>query len=213
MRRHACSHAAQEQLPLARDALRHLLALPCAVMHACMSLWHLVASCFLMLLHVCVCMCVYVCVCVRVCVARSGIFLTMPLERYCFRTFPGGGFSIVEMFGQVCVCVRNVWTGVCVRACVKFPACDNRAGTHTQHPTQTHTLPSSLRPHTNSTITHPPARPPSQTHTQSNILALVGGNPSPAGFSESTIVLWDDDQSVALWELQVTQPQPLNPKP
>jgi len=106
MRRHACSHAAQEQLPLARDALRHLLALPCAVMHACMSLWHLVASCFLMLLHVCVCMCVYVCVCVRVCVARSGIFLTMPLERYCFRTFPGGGFSIVEMFGQVCVCVR-----------------------------------------------------------------------------------------------------------
>eukprot|EP00802_Teleaulax_amphioxeia_P022567 Tamp_23029.p1 GENE.Tamp_23029~~Tamp_23029.p1 ORF type:complete len:184 (+),score=22.54 Tamp_23029:35-553(+) len=69
-----------------------------------------------------------------------GIFLTMPLERYCFRTFPGGGFSIVEMFGQ------------------------------------------------------------------SNILALVGGNPSPAGFSESTIVLWDDDQSVALWELQLYSP-------
>jgi len=30
-----------------------------------------------------------------------GIFLTAPLERYCFRSFAGGGFSIVEMFGQV----------------------------------------------------------------------------------------------------------------
>ena len=35
-----------------------------------------------------------------------GIYLTMPLERYCFRSFAGGGFSIVEMFGQVIS-----WTG------------------------------------------------------------------------------------------------------
>ena len=60
-----------------------------------------------------------------------GIFLTVPLERYCFRSFDGG-FSIVEMFGQ------------------------------------------------------------------SNILALVGGRPSPLGFSESSVVLWDDEQVDAL---------------
>ena len=60
-----------------------------------------------------------------------GIFLTVPLERYCFRSFDGG-FSIVEMFGP------------------------------------------------------------------SNILALVGGRPSPPGFSESSVVLWDDEQVDAL---------------
>ena len=69
-----------------------------------------------------------------------GIFLTMPLVRYCFRSFAGGGFSIVEMFGQ------------------------------------------------------------------SNVLALVGGRPSPPGFSESSVVLWDDAQGVRLWELQLYSP-------
>ena len=41
---------------------------------------------------------------------------------------------------------------------------------------------------------------------QSNILALVGGSPSPPGFSETSIVLLDDDAGVRLWELQLYSP-------
>ncbi|EKX34605.1 hypothetical protein GUITHDRAFT_90449 [Guillardia theta CCMP2712] len=69
-----------------------------------------------------------------------GIYLSVPLERYCWRSFAGGGFSFAELFGQ------------------------------------------------------------------SRVLALVGGRPSPCGFSESSIVLWDDESSRRLWELKLFSP-------
>ena len=46
----------------------------------------------------------------------------MPLERYCFRSFPDGGFSVVEMFGQVQQCIllvrRTVYTVANLCLCV-----------------------------------------------------------------------------------------------
>mmetsp|Transcript_12964 Transcript_12964/g.30871 ORF Transcript_12964/g.30871 Transcript_12964/m.30871 type:complete len:402 (-) Transcript_12964:253-1458(-) len=43
---------------------------------------------------------------------------------------------------------------------------------------------------------------------QTNVLALVGGRPSPAGFSASSVVLWDDMTGTRLFHIQL--PSPIN---
>ena len=150
MRRHACSHAAQEQLPLARDTLRHLLALPCAVMHACMSLWHLVASCFLMLLHVCVCMCVYVCVCAWHVVAS---FLQCRWSATAFEHFPAGVSPSSKCLDR-CVC-----------ACVCEIPCTRQPCGHAYTTPHTNSHPPILSKTAHKLNNHPPTRPPSLPNT------------------------------------------------
>eukprot|EP00286_Rhodomonas_abbreviata_P024758 CAMPEP_0181301990 /NCGR_PEP_ID=MMETSP1101-20121128/7725_1 /TAXON_ID=46948 /ORGANISM="Rhodomonas abbreviata, Strain Caron Lab Isolate" /LENGTH=174 /DNA_ID=CAMNT_0023407345 /DNA_START=169 /DNA_END=690 /DNA_ORIENTATION=- len=43
---------------------------------------------------------------------------------------------------------------------------------------------------------------------QTNVIALVGGRPSPAGFSASSVVLWDDVKQTRLFHIQL--PAPIN---
>lgn len=41
---------------------------------------------------------------------------------------------------------------------------------------------------------------------RASVVALVGGSPSPAGFSQSSIILWDDESCARLWEIRLPGP-------